>query len=180
MSQIGDSAQSLHLWAMDESRFGLQTITRRRLTLRGVKPVGSYQHRYENFYVYGAVAPVSGEGFFASKRTMQYTDFQTFLNDFAAAYPDTFNVMLLDNAKAHRAKALVVPANVALLFLPPYAPELNPAERVWQAIKDQLAWHCFDDLAALEDAIAQIVEGFDHDTFHSLIAYPYLLNAHAA
>lgn len=170
-------AQPLELWAMDESRCGLQTITRRRLTLRGVKPVGTYQHRYENFYLYGAVAPLTGEGFFCSKRTMQHADFQAFLDDFAAAYPHTFNVMLLDNAKAHHAKALHVPPNVALLFLPPYAPELNPVERVWQALKDQLAWHNFDNLAALEDAIAQLVQGFDHDAFHSLIAYPYLLQA---
>ena len=53
----------LEVWAMDESRFGLQTVRRRRLTLRGIKPVGRYQHEYQNFYVYGAVAPRTGDGF---------------------------------------------------------------------------------------------------------------------
>lgn len=171
----------LELWAMDESRFGLQTITRRRLTLPGIKPIGRYQHRYENFYVYGAVAPRTGDGLFHAKLSMQQADFQTFLDDFAAHFPDTYNVMLVDNAKSHHATALTLPPNVALLFLPPYAPELNPVERVWQAIKDQLAWFCFDDLFALQDHLAQVVEGFDHDAFHALIAFPYLLQAvHAA
>jgi hypothetical protein len=165
----------LELWAMDESRFGLQTIARRRLTLPGIKPIGHYQHQYENLYVYGAVAPRTGEGLFYAKLSMRLADFQAFLDDFAATYPDTFNVMLLDNAKSHHASALKLPPNVALLFLPPYAPELNPAERVWQAIKNQLAWLCFDDLFALQDRIADIVHGFDPDAFRSLVAYPYLL-----
>jgi hypothetical protein len=53
---------------------------------------------------------------------------------------------------------------------------LNPAERVWQAIKDHLAWRCFDDLFALQDRIAEIVDGFDPHAFRSLVAYPYLLH----
>jgi hypothetical protein len=166
----------LEVWAMEESRFGLQTITRRRLTLPGVKPLGRYQQQYANFYVYGAVAPRTGEGLFHAKVSMQQADFQSFLDDFAAAYPTTFNVMLLDNAKSHHAKALQIPPNVALLFLPPYAPELNPVERVWRAFKDQLAWHCFDDFWALQDRLAEVVTSFDNDSLHSLTAYPYLLH----
>ncbi len=48
-----DTAPSLpiEVWAMDESRFGLQTLRRRRITLRGVKPIGRYQHEFANFYV---------------------------------------------------------------------------------------------------------------------------------
>ena len=162
---------------MDASRFGLQTIQRRRLTLRGVKPSGTYQHRYENFYVYGAVAPRTGDGLFHAKLTMQHSDFQSFLDDFAAQYPSTFNVMRLDNAKSHHAAALTVPPNVALRFLPPYAPELNPVERVWRAVKDRLAWRCFDDLFALQAPLGQIIQDFDQDAFQSLIAFPYLLDA---
>ncbi len=52
------------IWAMDESRLGLQTVRRRRLTARGTKPVGTCQHRFDNFYLYGAIAPSSGAGYF--------------------------------------------------------------------------------------------------------------------
>lgn len=48
----------------DETRIGLMVILRRVLTLMGVKPVSSFQHRFENFYVYGAVEASTGEGFF--------------------------------------------------------------------------------------------------------------------
>ncbi len=167
----------LELWAMDESRFGLHTVRRRRITLRGIKPIGRYQHDFDNFYIYGAVAPRTGDGYFQARLALNSTQFQAFLDDFAAARPHTFNVLILDNARAHRASDLKLPANVALIFQPPYAPELNPCERVWLALKDGLAWCCFDDLLALQDRIAARFHAYDSHTFHSLIAYPYLADA---
>ena len=37
----------------------------------------------------------------------------------------------MDQAGWHRSKQLKVPANITILFLPPYSPELNPIERLW-------------------------------------------------
>lgn len=162
---------------MDESRFGLHTIPRRRLTLRGVKPLGSYQFEFDNFYVYGIVAPRSGEGYFEARLTMKSCDFQAFLSHFAAEYPDRCHIILLDNARSHHAATLHLPPNIALLFLPPYAPELNPIERVWQALKDPLAWQCFQNLAELNDVVADLVTHYDSSAFHSLIAYPFIVDA---
>jgi len=176
-AQVTPGALPLDVWAMDESRFGLQTIQRRRITLRGVKPMGRYQHAFDNFYVYGAVAPRTGTGYFEAHLALNAPTFQAFLDAFAAEYPATFNVLIVDNARAHRANDLKLPANVALLFQPPYAPELNPAERVWQHVKDGLAWRCFDDLLALQDALVPIIEGLDTETLRSLAAYPYLTAA---
>jgi len=168
------AALPLEVWAMDESRFGLQTVRRRRLTLRGVKPVGRYQHAYENFYLYGAVAPRTGAGFFEARLKLDSDQFQAFLDALSTTYPDTFNVLILDNARAHRATTLQLPANVALLFQPPYAPELNPCERVWLALKDDLAWRCFADVSALQDALALTLAALTPDALQSLTAYPYL------
>jgi transposase len=162
---------------MDESRFGLQTIPRRRLTLPGVKPIGIHQHEFANFYTYGLVAPRTGEGYFETRLTMSATDFNEFLHAFAADAPERFHLILLDNARSHHAKTLAVPPNVGLLFLPPYAPELNPCERVWQALKDRLAWRCFASLHDLQHALAELVEAFDPPAFRSLIAYPFICDA---
>ena len=46
---------------------------------------------------------------------------------------------ILDNGAFHKARALRLPPNVGLLFLPPYAPELNPIERLWRDLKGWLA-----------------------------------------
>jgi transposase len=165
------------VWAMDESRFGLQSIRRRCITARGTKPVGPIQHRFENFYLYGAVAPASGDGYFLGLPQLNADHFQVFLDAFAAARPDTLNVLLVDNSRCHTAKQVVVPANVVLLFQPPYAPELNPAERVWEALKDELAWACFADLAALQARVVAIVQTWDAALLRSLTAYPFIMNA---
>jgi transposase len=162
---------------MDESRLGLQTIRRRRLTARGTKPVGTLQQRFENFYLYGAIAPQSGDGYFLGLPKLTAAYFQRFLDELAQARPTTLNVLLVDNSRCHTAKEVVVPTNVRLLFQEPYAPELNPAERVWQALKDELGWHCFADLAALQARVIAIVERWDATLLRSLTAYPFIMDA---
>jgi transposase len=102
---------------------------------------------------------------------------QIFLEEFAKANPTPFNILLMDNSGAHTAKRLTVPANVALVFQPVANPELNPAERVWQDLKAQLAWLTFPDLDALEREIMERVNGYDAATLRSLTSYPYLVQA---
>ncbi len=165
------------IWAMDESRLGLQTVRRRRLTARGTKPVGTCQHRFDNFYLYGAVAPGSGDGYFLGLPKLNADLFQLFLDRFAAARPDSLNVLLVDNSRCHTAHDLQIPLNVRLVFQEPYAPELNPAERVWQALKDELAWQCFADLPALQARVVELVQAWEAPMLQSLTAYPFIMDA---
>ncbi len=171
------AALPVEIWAMDESRLGLQTVRRRRLTARGTKPVGPCQHRFENFYLYGAIAPGSGDGYFLGLPKLNVDMFQLFLERFAAARPNTLNVLLVDNSRCHTVHALKIPANVRLVRQAPYAPELNPAERVWQALKADLAWQCFPDLAALQARVVDLVQDWDATMLQSLTAYPFIMDA---
>jgi transposase len=171
------AALPVAVWAMDESRLGLQTVRRRRLTARGTKPVGTCQHRFENFYLYGAIAPGSGDAYFLGLPKLNADLFQLFLERFAAARPATLNVLLVDNSRCHTAHTLQLPPNVRLVFQEPYAPELNPAERVWQALKDELAWQCFPDLATLQARVVELVQAWDAPMLQSLTAYPFILDA---
>ena len=51
------------------------------------------------------------------------------------------------------AGALSVPANVTLVALPPYSPELNPVERVWLYLKERFLSHrLHDDYEAIVNA----------------------------
>jgi putative transposase len=167
----------VQLFAQDESRLGLLTIRRRRITARGVKPVCPSQHGFANFWLYGCVAPATGERFFMLLPSLNADQMQYFVDEFARAHPTTFNLLLLDNSGAHTAKRLVMPANVSLVFQPPASPELNPAERVWQDLKGQLAWMTFADLAALEAEVVERVNAYDSATIQSLTGYPYLIDA---
>jgi putative transposase len=104
------------VFSQDESRCGLVTVRRRRLTARGVPPVGSGQHLFEWFDVYGAVAPATGARVFLELPYLQVEGFQRFLDAFAQAFADRLNILRLDHSGAHTAQRLRSPANVRLVF----------------------------------------------------------------
>lgn len=171
------AAYPVRIFCQDESRFGLLPVQRRRITLSGVKPLGTVQYCFENFYVYGAVEPVTGEGFFLELPQLNTINFQIFLDEFAHHYQDTLNVVLLDNGSCHKAKSLVIPDNVVCLFLPPYSPELNPIERLWQDLKNRLAWVLVAQLEALEHYVETLIRQYSKAAIQSLTSYPYFVDA---
>ena len=63
------------------------------------------------------------------------------------------------------------------MFLPPYCPELNPIERVWRDLKDDLAWQQFMSVDAQQDDVAQLLRAYDAPTLQSLTGYAYLVGA---
>ena len=168
---------ALTVWCQDESRFGLHTIARRRLTLTGIKPVCLRQQCFQWLYLFGIVAPATGETYFEAALAFNSTTFQAFLDAFATDHPDTFNIIILDNSKVHHANALVLPPQTALLFLPPYAPELNPVECLWLALKSKLAWLCLPSLSDLQDHLESAIFALSDSDYHSLAAFPFISNA---
>jgi hypothetical protein len=132
-------AEPLKVFAQDESRVGLLPIVRRRITACGVQPIATVAPTFDNFYLYGAVEPTTGASFFLELPGLNTVTFQLWLDHFAQAFPESFNLLVLDNGACHKAQALQWPSNVVPVFLPPYSPELNPMERVWRDLTDTLA-----------------------------------------
>lgn len=175
----------LCLWAQDESRFGLHTIARRRLTLRGVKPVCPFEPAYENFWLCGAVQPNSGENFILELSAMDGECLQIFLDQFAHAHaqnPAEVHVLLMDNSGPHRAKKLRWPARVVPVYLPSYCPELNPIERWWWELKSAVASQVYGSLDALRARLDAELAAWNHgpERLCSLTSYPYLIDALAS
>ena len=165
------------MFSQDERRFGLLAVRRRRLTARGVPPVGPVQPVFEGFSVYGAVEPTTGERFFLELPYLNADMFQLFVDAFAQAFPHSLNILLLDNSGAHTAARLTLPENVRLLFFPPYCPELSPIERVWRDVTDHRAWRQFTDLEAQQDGLSILLRDYEADTLQTLAGYPYLVEA---
>ena len=143
----------------------------------GIKPISPVQFEYESYYLYGAAEPRTGESFFLELPNLNSQCFQIYLDEFSKAYADSFNVMLLDRGKFHQAKSLKIPHNVALVFLPPYSPELNPIERLWEAIKAEMANELYPTIHALVEKVASILNSYTKETIQSLTSYPYLIEA---
>ena len=100
--------------------------------------------------------------------------FNEFVRHFGRAN-EGLNILVMDNASAHKSKEIDWPENVLPVYLPAYSPELNPVERLWQDLKAKLdAWyHTMDDL--LED-VDWYIELLDDHFVHSLTCFPYIRN----
>ena len=106
---------------------------------------------------------------------------QIFLDHFAAASigDGEHVVMVLDSAGWHRANALRIPANITLVPLPPYSPELNPVERVWLYLKQRFLSHrLLADYDAIADAACNAWNRMCAETgrIRSLCSYPWIPN----
>ncbi len=103
--------------------------------------------------------------------------FQGFLNEFSLEFPDSMNVLVVDGAPAHIAHSLVIPHNVVLFRLPPYCPELNPMERVWQDLRKRLDVNLPATLDHLVNDVTRIVREYTPAILASLTGYAYLRRA---
>jgi hypothetical protein len=99
--------------------------------------VVSNGYQREFVYVYGAVSPLEGDLDWRLCREMNTLRMGEFLLQVSQAHPTEFMVMVVDGASSHKAKDLVIPDNIRLLALPPYAPELNPQEHIWEGLREK-------------------------------------------
>ena len=172
-----ENKKKTRIFTQDESRLGLMFPMRRRITAKGIKPIQAVDFRFENYYLYGAVDPISGDRFILEMPYLNSDCFQAFLNEFSLCYSEYFIILLLDNSSTHKAKKLVIPKNIVLLFLPPYSPELNPIERLWQHIKSKLTFSLLEDLEALKQNVADELLKLTDSIVASITGYSYIVNA---
>lgn len=91
--------------------------------------------------------------------------FQIFLKELSSRNPNEFKVIVLDNGAFHKGKSLEISKSIALVFLPPYSPELNPAELVWLNMKRKLTNKIFKTMDDLKLELNQIVKTMITETF---------------
>lgn len=102
--------------------------------------------------------------------------FQTFLDEFSKQLPDELKLMVLDNGAFHKAKSLEIPANIILIFLPPYSPELNPAEKIWAKFKRQFTNQFFKSMTELEEFTCDIAKTLTSEEVKNICGYNYIFS----
>jgi len=160
--------KSINLYFQDESRFGLLTVLRRMITAKGIKPVAPYLHRFDNLYLFGAFSPISGDKYLLEMPYCNSHTFQIFIDYMAVLKPEEFKVLILDNGAFHHASSLKIPPNMAFIFLPPYSPELYPAEKIWRYFKDRVSMIAYNSLEMLQEQLSAITDQLKDDTIKSI------------
>lgn len=144
-----EDALPIRLMFEDEARFGRMSDPRSCWAPAPHRPVVNLALIREFRYEYAAVSPWDGGLDFMTAEKMNTENMSRFLAQVSEAHQEEFIVMVLDGASSHKSKDLKIPKNVALVLLPPYSPELNPAEQIWNTLRrDYFANRVFDSLDA--------------------------------
>jgi transposase len=148
---------------------------------RGVRPPGLADRRFASLYLFAACRPGTDEAFALALPEATTAGRAVFLERFARELaPGVHAALILDRAGWHVARRLAVPANLTLVPLPPYSPELNPVERVRLYLRERFLSHCvLDGYEAVLDAACRAWNTLaaEPGRLASLTAYPYLLRS---
>ena len=164
----------------DEARFGRISDTRRCWCPKPIRPICKAMVTQEYTYAYAAVSVADGMLDTLILPHVNSECMQVFLDEVASRYLEDRIVMVLDGAGWHKAGALVVPNNMRLLSLPPYAPELNPVEHIWDELREKSFGNLvFDSLDSLEEHLEASLLAMerDQDRVRSIVAWPWIISS---
>jgi transposase len=131
-------------------------------------------------YAYAAASPCDGVLDSLILPDVNAESMSIFLSVVAERHPDELILMFMDQAAWHKAKVLVIPANIKILNLPPYSPELNPAEHLWEDIREK--WFpnlVFKSITAVEDTLVKglVTLERDADRVAGLTGFDWIISA---
>jgi hypothetical protein len=127
---------------MDEARIGQKGRVTHVWYQKGVRPRGLHQQGFASAHLFGAVCPERDAGVALAMPEVSTAAMGLFLAELSRALPaGTHAALVLDGAGWHVSPDLKVPTNLTLIRLPPYSPELNPVERVWEHLRDRWLSH---------------------------------------
>jgi hypothetical protein len=166
----------VRVFCHDDSRLGLHLPIRRRVTGFGVKPLQIVEPLYESSWWYAAVDPTTGDAFWWEWSCLAADCFNLLLQKFGQPYAESLHMVLRDQAPAHVAQRVQMPANVVRVWLPASSPELHPVERLWEDLKariDVMDARVRASLSALQEQVASMVQRYTAATIASLTGYAY-------
>lgn len=182
-------AQIIAAWAgphpvklmfQDEARFGRINDVRRCWAPLPMRPLCRAMLTHEYTYAYGAVDVISGEFDSLILPHVNTDCMQIFLDEVGQRHPKCRIIMVLDGAGWHTSAALKPPSNMKLLSLPPYAPELNPVEHIWDELREKFFHNkAFDSIEALEDQleIGLLTLENDQPRVQSIVAWDWIVKS---
>ena len=162
----------------DEARFGLISDNRRCWCPKPIRPLCQALVTQEYTYAYAAVSVDDGEMDSLVLPHVNGQCMKIFIDEVSSRHPHDRILMVLDGAGWHQ--GLDLPANIRLHNLPSYSPELNPVGHIWDEIREKyFCNHVFESLDALElqlvTALSEMED--DHNRVHSIVAWPWIINA---
>lgn len=130
---------------------------------------------YKNFYLYSAANPKTGEEFTLLLPNVNINCMNVFLDEFVKFIKNRKIVIVMDGAGWHKSDKLIFPRNIRIIIQPPYSPELNPIERLWQHIKDHTIKNkIYKTLPELENKVCKFIRTLNPEIIRSVCRVSYI------
>lgn len=162
------------VYFFDESRFGTHSKLGYGWFPKGLRTRVKIKLGFQNFYVYSAVSAKTGESFSLIMPKVNTTCMNIFLAEISRHLGEKNAIIVMDCAGWHKAKELITPKNIHLMYLPPYSPELNPVERLWQYLKSHtIKNRIYSTIDELEDFVCDFIRNFNTKTVKQICSIDY-------
>lgn len=153
----------------DEAGFGRINKPKYCWCEKGIRPVVPCHHIREYRYAYGAVEPLTGDNFFLVLPQCNTNCTNVFLRELSKEFRDDVILLCCDGAAWHKSKALMVPENIVLFFIPPYTPEMNPIEQIWKELRKRgFKNEIFSTLEKVVDRLCDVICSLTTQVVHSI------------
>jgi hypothetical protein len=153
------AGKPLEIWFQDEARVGQKGSIAYVWAPIGSRPPMLRDNRHDSVHLFGAICPARGVGAAIIMPAVNIEAMNEHLKEISTQVaPGAHAGLICDGAGWHQqGGALLVPHNITLLPLPPYAPELNAMENVWDYLRanklSSLVWDSYDAMVqACKDA----------------------------
>jgi len=162
----GVSGKDVLVYFQDEARIGQKGMLSRVWARKGTRPRIPRDYRYGYVYLFSAACPETGNAVGHVCDKANTDEMNRHLRDVSSALPEGKHaLMVLDGAGWHRSKDLDIPANVSLLRLPPYSPELNPTETLFSVLKHRrFANRVFESAEHVRKTVTEVWDAFSHNS----------------
>lgn len=147
--------KKLEIWTQDEARVGQHGTINRLWTETGTRPRVFRDCRFEYAYIFGAICPALKKGSALVFSGVGAEEMSLHLKEISKSLAeDAHAAMIMDRAPWH--KAVTVPENISIIYLPPYSPELNPTEQIWDYLRSNyLSNRVYETLEEVFDACCE-------------------------
>jgi transposase len=142
-----------------------------------VRPIVKVQRVRQFFHAFSAVFPHSGENFSLILPVTTAKAMDMFLKHLSKQYKDNRIILVMDQAPWHTKKLKTKYDNIRIIELPPYSPELNPTEHLWDHIRENYFKNqCFDSIDHVEDRLVEAFESASNDkaTIQALTLFSWI------
>lgn len=173
-----EDTRPVKLLFQDEARFGRIADPAHCWAPPGMRPVVPMHIVREYTHVFSTVCPSDGQSF---SLILPYADtaaMRIFLGECSTYFKEYRIVMVMDKAAWHRSHDIGEYENIRILYQPPYSPELNPTEHLWEYIRENHLRNCiWPTLEALENILEGILKTISDcaETIRTLVGFRWAI-----